>query len=182
MKKKTYKYKPSKNNKSKRRKNNKSKRKQGGTLVTTGKYQGYSGEVLQEDKRTPHGVGRMTYTLPDSTFADYLGNWENGVKHDDAGRLIVNVRQHDMNFPKYYLEGNWKNNKKEGFHELYPITNKYKEYDPYKRDKINPKKPLKTLYFKDDKPADKEIEDTIKETLDKKNVPDEIMRSIKSYR
>ena len=192
---KTYKYKPSKNNKSKRknnkskRKNNKSKRKQGGSpktekniLIPSGKYQGYLGEVLQEDKRTPHGVGRMTYTLPNGTYADYLGNWENGVKHDKAGRLIVNVRNNDIHLPKYYLEGNWKNNKKEGFHELYPITNKYNEYNPYNLDKINPKKSVKTLYFNDDKHADKEIEYTIKETLDNKNIPDEIIRSINSYR
>lgn len=144
---------------------------------------GYSGEVLQEDQTTPHGVGRMTYRLPDRTYADYSGNWENGKKQDPVGRLIVNVRQHDMNLPKYYLEGNWENNKKEGFHELYPLIDKYKEYyDPYKRDKINPKKPLKTLYFKDDKPADKEIEDTIKKTLDDKKIPDEIMDTINSYR
>ena len=180
---KTYKYKPSKNNKSKR-KNNKSKRKQGGSpeTVASGKYQGYSGQVLEGDKTTPHGFGQMTYTLPDGTFADYSGNWEYGKKHGDAGRLIVNVRKNDMNFPKYYLEGKWEDNKKEGFHELYPITDRYNEYNPYKRDKINPKKSARTLYFKNGEPADKEIEDTIKETLDNKNIPDEIMRSINSYR
>lgn len=124
----------------------------------------------------------MTYRLPDRTYADYSGNWENGVKQDPVGRLIVNVRQRDMDLPKYYLEGNWENNKKEGFHKLYPLTDERKEYNPYKRDKINTKIPVKTLYFKNDQPADKEIEDTIKETLDKKNVPDEIMRSINSYR
>ena len=185
---KTYRYKFIKKNKS-IRKNNKSKRKQGGSpetekniTVRSGKYQGYSGEVLQEDKTTPQGFGQMTYRLPDNTYADYSGNWENGKKYDDAGRLIVNVRQHDMNLPKYYLEGKWENNKKEGFHQLYPITNKYNEYNPYKRDKINTKKSVKTLYFEDDKPADKKIEATIKETLDNKNIPDEIIGNINSYR
>ena len=188
---KTYRYKPSKKKtyKYKPNKNNKSKRKQGGSpktekniLIPSGKYQGYLGEVLQEDKRTPHGVGRMTYRLDDGTYADYLGNWENGVKHDNAGRLIVNVRNNDIRLPKYYVEGNWKNNKKEGFHELYPIKTVRDETNAYKYNTNNTKKPVKTLYFEDDKPADKKIEATIKETLDKKKVPDEIMRSIDSYR
>ena len=188
---KTYKYKPSKNNKSKR-KNNKSKRKQGGSpktekniLVPTGPYTGYLGEVLQEKQTIPQGVGRMTYYLPNNgngIYADYLGKWEDGKKHDNAGRYIVNVRNNDMYLPKYYLQGKWKDNKKEGFHDVYPIGNKYNEYNPYNLDKINNKKPAKTLYFEDDKPADKKIEDTIKETLDNKNIPDEIIRNINSYR
>ena len=185
---KTYRYKHIKNNKSKR-KNNKSKRKKGGSpkteknvIVCSGKYEGYLGEVLQENQKIPQGVGRMTYRLPDDTYADYLGNWENGEKHDDAGRLIVNVRHHKMNLPKYYLEGKWENNKREGFHELYPIKDGYKEYNPYNLDKENTKKSVKTLYYEDDKPADKKIEDTIKKTLDDKNIPDEIINSINSYR
>ena len=187
---KTYKYKPSKKKtyKYKPNKNNKSKRKQGGSpktekniLIPSGKYQGYLGEVLQEDKRTPHGVGRMTYRLDDGTYADYLGNWENGVKHDNAGRLIVNVRNNDIHLPKYYVEGNWKNNKKEGFHKLYPIKTVRDETNAYKYNTNNTKKPVKTLYFEDDKPADNKIKATIKETLDNKNIPDEIMRSIDSY-
>jgi hypothetical protein len=194
---KTYRYKANKNknNKSKRknnkskRKNNKSKRKQGGSpetekniLITTGKYKGYLGEVLKENKTIPHGVGRMTYQLPDTTYADYLGKWENGEKNDDAGRFIVNVRKRDISSPQYYLEGNWKDNKKEGFHKLYPIKTVRDETNAYKYNTKNTKEPLKRLYFEDDKPADKKIEDTIKETLDNKKVPDELINNINSYR
>ena len=181
-----------KNNKSKRKNNNKLKRKQGGgpktvknIIIPSGKYKGYSGEVLaekQENQIIPHGVGRMNYKLEDDINADYLGKWENGKKTDDAGRLIVNVRNYDKYYPRFYLKGKWTDNKKEGFHEFYPITDNYFEYDPYKLDKVNTKKPVKTLYFEDDKPADKKIEDTIKETLDKKNIPDELINNINSYR
>jgi len=184
---KTYRYKANKNNKSKR-KNNKSKRKQGGSpkteknIIRTGKYEGYSGEVLQENKTIPHGVGRMTYQLPDNTYADYKGKWENGEKNDDAARFIVNVRNRDITSPQYYLEGPWKDNQKQGFHKLYPIKTVRDETNAYNLDKINTKKPVGTLYFEDDKRAEKKIEDTITQTLDDKNIPDDIINNINSYR
>jgi len=184
---KTYRYKHIKNNKSKR-KNNKSKRKQGGSpetvknIIRTGKYEGYSGEVLKENKTIPHGVGKMMYTLPDSIYADYLGKWENGTKTDDAGRLIVNVRRRDINSPQYYLEGPWKDNKKQGFHKLYPIKTVRDETNAYKYNTNNTKKPVGTLYYEDDKRAEKKIEDTIKKTLDDKNIPDDVINTINSYR
>jgi len=191
---KTYKYKPSKNNKSirktkKPKKTKKMKRKQGGSpktvkkiIIPSGKYEGYSGEVLaekQENQIIPHGVGRMKYKLKDDDIsADYLGKWENGKKTDTAGRLIVNVRNYDKYYPRYYLEGKWKDNKREGFHQLYPVKDGYNEYDPYRLDDVNTKKPVKTLYFEDDKHADKKIDDTIKETLDNKNIPDDVINTI----
>jgi hypothetical protein len=195
---KTYRYKHNKNNKSKRknskskRKNSKSKRKQGGgpktvknIIIPSGKYEGYSGEVLaekQENQIIPHGVGLMKYKIEDGINADYLGKWVNGVKTDDNGRLIINARNYDNNYQRYYLQGKWKDNKKEGFHEKYPIKDGYNEYNPYRLNKVNTKKPVKTLYFEDDQLADNKIDDTIKQTLDDKNIPDDVINSIKTYR
>ena len=121
----------------------------------------------------------MTYLLKDGTYADYSGKWENGKKNDDAGRYIVNVRTSDMSLPKYYLEGKWIDDNKEGVHKLYRVI----AYNPYQRKTEDSIKNLvKFLYFEKNKPADKKIEDAIKDTLDKKKVPDDIIRIIKSYR
>jgi hypothetical protein len=122
------------------------------------------------------------YTLPDSIYADYKGKWENGKKNDDTGRLIVNVGRRDITSPQYYLEGPWKDNQKQGFHKLYPIKTVMDETNAYNLDKINTKKPVGTLYYEDDKRAEKKIEDTIKQTLDDKNIPDDIINNINSYR
>jgi len=141
---------------------------------------------MKQNINIPHGRGQMEYRLKDGTYAEYLGNWEYGEKNDEAGRYIVNVLHHDWEYqsPMYFLEGKWKDNEKEGFHDLYVIKDYSFSADAYRPlDRRTKKtKPQRQIYFEHNKPADKKIEDTIQKTLDDKNVPDELIRKIKSYK